>query len=216
MKSRILYFMIGQIILTLGSSLIIKANLGAAPWEALAVGESQIFHLSVGTCAILNGIVLIFINSFIQKRKPEILSVLTIFLTGTLIDFWLLTILESISFNQLIIKILVLLAGIFILGFGVALYLQAKFPASPMDTIMIAIHEKFDLSLRNSKLIAESTALILAYLINGAVGIASIVIALTIGGFVQFFHQEIISWREAGTIKNVNFIRGIVIKGKSY
>lgn len=216
MKTRILNFALGQIILTLGSSLIIKANLGAAPWEALAVGESQILHLSVGTCAIFNGIVLIFINSFIQKRKPEILSVLTIFLTGTLIDFWLLYVLNSLSFTHLIFQIIALITGIFILGFGVSLYLQAKFPASPMDTIMVAIHEKFGLSLRNSKLIAESCALLLAFLIGGAVGIASIVIALTIGWFVQFFHQKIEAFREAGTIKNAALLRRNVMKEKPY
>lgn len=203
MLIRILMFTIGQIILTLGSSLVIKSNLGAAPWEALAVGESKILHLTVGTCAILNGIILIFINSLLQKRKPELLSVLTIFLTGSLIDFWLLNVFKTFSPQQLAIQIMVLLLGIFILGIGVALYLQAKFPASPMDTIMVAIHERFGLSLRNSKMIGESSALLFAFLFNGDIGIGSIMIVLTIGFFVQFFYQKFELVLKHGSIKKV-------------
>lgn len=68
MKERFLFFIIGMLILTMGVALIIRSNLGASAWDALAVGESQMFHLTVGTFVFINGVILIFINAFLMKK----------------------------------------------------------------------------------------------------------------------------------------------------
>ncbi|MCL7746197.1 YczE/YyaS/YitT family protein [Halalkalibacter alkaliphilus] len=190
MLRRIMFFFIGQFILTLGCSLIIKASLGASPWEALAIGQSQLWNLTIGTCAVINGVFVILINSLILKKKPEILSVLTIFLTGSLIDFWLLIGLKNFDPQNLIVQIMVVLTGIMILGMGVSTYLQAKFPANPMDRLMEVIHERFGFSLRIAKLIAESFALTLAFFFDGAMGMATLLVAFTTGYFIQFFYPK--------------------------
>ncbi|MDZ5472978.1 hypothetical protein SM124_14770 [Bacillus sp. 31A1R] len=188
MKIRIAYFTIGLLILTLGVALIIKAGLGASSWDALAVGESNTFHLSVGTFVFINGIILMFINAFLLKKRPEILAAGTIFVIGLLIDFWLVIILNAFNPKAIFIQAITLVIGIFVLAIGVAIYLQAKFPASPMDTLMIAISKRFHLSLRISRIISEGLALILAFLFKGAIGVGTIIVTLTLGPIVQYFY----------------------------
>nr|WP_286676850.1 YitT family protein [Cytobacillus oceanisediminis] len=188
MKERFLFFIIGMLILTMGVALIIRSNLGASAWDALAVGESQMFHLTVGTFVFINGVILIFINAFLMKKKPEVLAAISILIIGVLIDFWLLVIFGDLTPQTLAGQSFILLFGILSMGMGVAIYLQAKFPASPMDTLMVAIHTRFGLNLRNSRIISESFALLLAFLFKGAIGVGTIVVTLTLGLVVQFFY----------------------------
>lgn len=190
MKRRILFFIVGLIILTFGVVLIIQSNVGASPWDALAVGESKVFNISVGSFVFINGIILILINSILLKEKPDILSAITVFVIGRLIDFWLVYVFTEYSPEGSVQKFASLFTGILILGIGVPMYLQAKFPSSPMDNIMVAIHRRFGLSLRISRIISEGSALVLAYLFGGPIGIGTIIVTISLGPVVQFFYQR--------------------------
>ncbi|WP_456272206.1 YczE/YyaS/YitT family protein [Bacillus sp. AK031] len=190
MRERSVFFSVGLIILTLGVALVIKANLGASSWDALAVGESTTFGITVGTCVFINGIILIFINAFLLKKRPEVLAAVSIFIIGALIDFWLLIGLKNFAPDGIGVQSATLAVGILALGVGVAVYLQAKFPASPMDTIMIAISTRFGLSLRASRLISEGLALALAVAFGGAVGVGTVIVTLTLGFIVQYFFPK--------------------------
>ncbi|WP_080846142.1 YczE/YyaS/YitT family protein [Cytobacillus gottheilii] len=190
MKVRFIFYVIGLILLTMGVSLIIKSQLGASAWDALAVGQSNLFEITVGTCVFINGIVLIFLNAFLMKKKPEVLAALSILVIGIMIDFWLLIAFEQLLPATTLLKWVVLLAGIAVTGIGVSIYLQAKFPASPMDTLMVAIQTRFGFNLRNSRILSESFALLLAILFRGAIGIGTIVVTLTLGFVVQFFYPK--------------------------
>ncbi len=191
MKERILFFAAGLLVLTLGVALIIKSALGASAWDALAVGESNLFGLTVGTCVFINGIALIIINSILLKKKPEILAAGTILVIGALIDFWLLAVFKDFSPSMLLTQSCTLLSGILTMGLGIAVYLQAKFPPSPMDTLMVAVHTRFGLSLRVSRIASEGFALILAFLFQGAIGPGTILVTLTLGLVVQYFHPKL-------------------------
>jgi uncharacterized membrane protein YczE len=84
------------------------------------------------------------------------------------------------------------------------MYLQAKFPASPMDKIMVAIHKRFGLSLRISRIISEGSALLLAYLFGGPIGVGTIIVTISLGPIVQFFYHrfEPLIFREPTRLKN--------------
>jgi uncharacterized protein len=188
MKVRFAFYCIGLICLSLGVSLIIKGDLGAAPWDALAVGESYILHLSIGTCIFLNGCILIVINALLLNDRIQWLAALSIFIIGMMVDFWIKTGLSHIEPFGFIQQLSFVIAGILILGIGIAIYLQARLPSSPMDTFMIAIHHRFGLNLRNARLLNEAIAITLAMLVHGAVGIGTVIVACTLGFIIHFFY----------------------------
>ena len=64
-----------------------------------------------------------------------------------------------------------MLIGIVIVAIGAYIYLQAKFPPSPIDNLMIAMQQRFGISLRMSKTIGEISALVIAYLLGGPIGL---------------------------------------------
>jgi uncharacterized protein len=182
---RILFYLIGLLFLTLGISLAIKAGLGASAWDALAVGESKTFGLSVGNWIIINSSILLFVNAFLQKKRPDWLAAITFILIGRFLDFWLTVESEHLFDSNMVTRSIQLVLAILSLTVGVAIYLQAKFPLSPIDDLMISLKKRFGVSLGVAKTIGEVFALVLAFLLKGPIGIGTVLITFSIGPILQ-------------------------------
>ncbi|WP_449538862.1 YczE/YyaS/YitT family protein [Ferdinandcohnia sp. Marseille-Q9671] len=184
---KIAFFTIGLFILSLGISLMIVADIGAGAWDALNVGLSQTIGLTVGNWVIIVGILVMLVNALLLKTRPDFLAIGTIILIGFFIDFWLLLVMGEWLLEGLFIKILTLLIGLVVASLGIAIYLQAKFPLSPLDGLMLAISKRFKLKVGVAKTIAEATGLLLALLFGGPIGIGTLIVTVGIGPIIQFF-----------------------------
>jgi uncharacterized membrane protein YczE len=191
MKIRILFYLIGLFLLGFGATLTIKADLGAGAWDALNVGLSNAIGLTVGSWVIIIGIILIFLNAFIVKGKPKLLALVTILLIGFSVDFWLMVVMKNVEYELLIHQVLSLVSGIIFIAVGVAMYLQTKFPANPIDQLMISLHDRFRLNFMVAKTIGEVSALILAFALQGPIGIGTIIITFLIGPIIQYINIPI-------------------------
>ncbi len=191
-SSRVLLFAIGIIIITFGISLTIKANVGLGAWDALAVGESNTFGLTVGTWMIINQAVLLFINAYLLREKPQFLAAITFVLIGALVDFWLLQVFADWNPQDVVQRWMILVIGIVIIGLGVALYLYAKMPMlNPIDTLMVALKTRFNVSLMTAKTLGELVALVIAFILHGPINIGTLVITFSVGPVIQFFSKMI-------------------------
>jgi uncharacterized membrane protein YczE len=188
MKIRILFYLIGLFLMGFGVTLTIKADLGAGAWDALNVGLSNKIGLTVGSWVIIIGIILMFLNAFIVKGKPKLLALVTILLIGFSVDFWLMAVMGNFQYELIIHKVLSLIGGIVFIAIGVAMYLQTKFPANPIDQLMISLHERFQLNFMVAKTIGEVSALILAFFLQGPIGIGTIIITFLIGPIIQYIN----------------------------
>ncbi|MFL6558375.1 MAG: YczE/YyaS/YitT family protein, partial [Bacillus sp. (in: firmicutes)] len=156
---RLLFFIIGLFIMTFGVCMTIAvAEIGVGAWDALNYALTEKVGLSIGKWVMIDGAVLVLVVSLLLKRRPDFLSLLTIIIIGSLVDFWLGTVFDLFQVNQLIAKLGMLLGGVLIIGFGAAIYLQARFPQSPIDNFMLAIKERFRVSLMVAKTNGELTA----------------------------------------------------------
>lgn len=185
---RFLFFIFGLSIMTFGVCMTIEvADIGVGAWDALNVALTEKVGLSVGKWVMIDGALLVIVVSLLLKERPDLLSLLTIIIIGSLVDFWLGTVFDLFQVNQLIAKIAMLLVGILIIGFGAAIYIQAKFPQSPIDNFMLAIKERFRVNLMVAKTIGEITALIPAFLLHGPISYGTIIITFTVGPAIQLF-----------------------------
>ncbi|WP_078429210.1 YczE/YyaS/YitT family protein [Alkalihalobacterium alkalinitrilicum] len=188
---RTLCYLIGLLILSIGITFTIIANLGAGAWDALNVGLSNRVGLTVGTWVILIGVILIIVNALIARARPEIHSLLTVIVLGYFIDFWLLIVFQNIRLTELPIQAAVLLLGVILMGLGISTYLQADFAIIPIDRLMLNLKDLLRLPLMVAKTIAEITALIVALIVGGPIGIGTIVVTLSIGPLIQVFYRRV-------------------------
>lgn len=184
---RLVFWLCGLIILSFGATLTIKANMGAGAWDALNVGLSNLSGLTVGTFVIIVGIVMMLLNAWLLMTKPDYLALFTIFIIGFLIDFWMLVVLSDFDPSHFIGKLLTLVVGLLVIGVGVSMYLQPKFPINPLDNFMLGISKRFKVSLVVAKTIGEIIALILALVVKGPIGIGTIIVTVGIGPSIQLF-----------------------------
>ncbi|WP_112179929.1 MULTISPECIES: YitT family protein [Paraliobacillus] len=186
-KVRSIFFLVGIVILSFGISMTIKADLGAGAWDALNVGLSSVIGLTVGSWVIIIGLLLMLVNAWIVRERPDYFAIITILVIGLMIDFWLLIVMESWNFSGLIEQLFLLLIGISVLGFGVSIYLQPKFSLNPVDGFMVALKKRFHLSTMVAKTLTEATALVIAFLIGGPIGVGTFIILFGVGPAIQLF-----------------------------
>ncbi|MDN3017637.1 membrane protein [Paenibacillus sp. BSR1-1] len=205
---RFLFFIIGLFIMTFGVCMTIKvADIGVGAWDALNVALTERVGLSVGKWVMIDGAVLMIVVSLLLKRRPDVLSLLTIIVIGTLVDFWLNTIFDLFSVDLLFAKLAMLLIGILIIGFGASIYLQAKFPQSPIDSFMLAIKERFRVNLMVAKTIGEITALIPAFFLNGPISYGTIIITFAVGPAIQLFFPSFDKLMQKLQAKDLKFTK---------
>jgi uncharacterized protein len=101
---RFLFFIIGLFIMTFGVCLTIKADLGAGAWDALNVALTEKIGFTIGTWVMVAGAVLIIVNAFLLKKRPDILAVITFVFIGSLIDFWMKTTFDVWQVEQFLVS----------------------------------------------------------------------------------------------------------------
>ncbi|QNO14251.1 membrane protein [Alkalicella caledoniensis] len=185
---RWLFYFTGLCIAALGISSIITSDMGAGSWDTVFVGLSNTIGLTPGNWLIVGGGLLVFLNSFISKDRPDFTGFITVLITGILIDLNL-KFLELIPLQNVYSRILLFSIGFLLLITGAGTYLQAKFAANPIDNLMLVVHKRFGFSIAVSRLICETSALIMGLLLSGPVSYGTVVIAIFIGPSIQFTYK---------------------------
>lgn len=138
---RYLVFLIGLFINSLGVSLITKADLGTSPISAVPYVLSLNFPMTLGEFTILFSLLLILIQLVILRKnfKPEhFLQIPISVLFGYFIDMTM-ALLGFVHPQAYPVKIVYLLIGCVILGFGVYLEVLANVAMLPGESFVRAV-----------------------------------------------------------------------------
>ncbi|MBU7593227.1 YczE/YyaS/YitT family protein [Metabacillus halosaccharovorans] len=178
-----LFFMIGISVMSFGIVLMIKADLGSAPWDVLHIGLFEHFGLTIGTWSIIMGFFVLGSASLLTKSLPQTGAFLNMLLVGIFIDMYLL-----IPFLQtpdsLGFQIIMLIIGIVVIGYGMGLYIAADCGIGPRDSLMIALVKMTGMKIQWIRLLMEIVVLSFGWLLGGPVFIGTIIFCLTIGHVV--------------------------------
>lgn len=167
-----------------GIDLTVKSYLGVAPWEIFQVAVNELSGISLGRVGQLIGLILVVITFLAAHIKPRWGTLTTLFLVGSFVDIWYPYVPEV---QPLAGRVLMLLAGIGMIGLATGLYLKVDLGAGPRDAAMFAICKLTGKSVRFARTSMEVFILVVGTLMGGPFGVGTIVYALTIGPVVQFF-----------------------------
>lgn len=181
------FYVIGILILTLGISLTILSDIGTTPFDALLVGLSIKIGLTVGSWEIILALILICCNSFLKRNRPEILGLLTAFITGIGLDMWLFLLHFFITPDLWYSKLICFGIGLILVGLGTATYLHTNFAPIPVDRLTLVIQELSRTSVFFSRTIIYLVFLIMALIFNGPIGIGTILTVCLGGGILNYF-----------------------------
>ena len=172
----------GITMIGIGVAFNYMANLGLGPWGVLHDGISKTINITYGQAGILTSLISLLLWIPLNQ-KPGIATIFDAFWIGLTADFIINIIPEA---QTLIIQILYLITGITLIGLGTAIYVGGDLGAGPRDGIMVGL-EKLGLKIGNARTLLEFVAFSIGFLLGGKVGIASIIIVLSIGRVLQVF-----------------------------
>ncbi|MBN8203308.1 YczE/YyaS/YitT family protein [Bacillus sp. NTK034] len=181
------FYVIGILILTLGISFTILSDIGTTPFDALLVGLSINIGLTVGSWEIILAIILICCNSFLKRKRPEFLGLLTAFITGIGLDMWLFLLHFLITPELWYSKLICFGIGLILIGLGTATYLHTNFAPIPVDRLTLVIQELSKISIFFSRTIIYLVFLIMAVIFNGPIGIGTLLTVCLGGGILSYF-----------------------------
>lgn len=170
----------GLVTCGVGLALMVLADLGLGPWEALHQGLSERTGIPIGTVGILVGF-LVLLAWVPLRQRPGVGTVCNVVLIGLVIDAVLAVAPEP---GSLPVRVACLAAGIVGMGVGSGLYIGAGLGPGPRDGLMTGIAARGH-SLRVVRTLIELTALVAGWALGGTVGVGTIAFALGIGPLVQ-------------------------------
>ncbi|WP_270914559.1 cytidylate kinase family protein [Allofournierella sp. CML151] len=193
---RYLVFLFGLFISSFGVSLITKANLGTSPISAIPYVLSLNFPFTLGQFTIAFSLFLVLMQLFILRRNfkaEHLLQIPISVVFGYFIDLTMVM-LGFVAPGSYPVKLVALLIGCVILGFGVYLEVIADVAMLPGESFVRAVTQTWKTDFGTTKVcfdvsmtvIAAITSLVLAHTLYG-VREGTVIAALLVGFIARLF-----------------------------
>lgn len=184
---RVLRCLFGLFLFGLGISMIIDAELGAAPWDVFHTGVSDLTGISVGNIVILTGIALLLLWIPLRER-PGIGTILNAVVIGLVVDLTLPWIPDS---ELLVVRFALMVGGIVVIALGSGWYIGSGLGPGPRDGLMTGLAKRTiggrAISIRSARTVVEIVVLVAGVTLGGSVGLGTAAFTLGIGPLVQVF-----------------------------
>jgi uncharacterized membrane protein YczE len=175
----------GLVLFGVGIALMVRADLGLAPWDVLHQGVASRTGLAIGTVTILTGVVVLALWLPLRERMG-IGTVANALVIGLVVNATLAVVEAP---DPLWARVAFLAVGIFLFGPGSGLYIGAGLGPGPRDGLMTGLARR-GRSVRVVRTGIELTALAVGAALGGTVGIGTVLFALTVGPNVHWFLER--------------------------
>ena len=173
----------GYFIFAMGIVFILYSDLGLGPWDVFHKGVSLNTFLSFGQVIQITGLFLLLI-SYLLGEKPGVGSLGNMIFVGLFVDLLEMTGLYR-SPENLFLQFLMLVLGMFLIGWATFFYLRVELGAGPRDGLMVGLVKLLNKPVWLIRGAIELTALTVGFILGGPVGVGTLIVALCIGYFVQ-------------------------------
>ena len=197
---RYILFLIGLFINSLGVSLVTKASLGTSPISSIPYVLSLNFPLTLGNFTIIFSLLLIILQIIILRKNFKVENILQIpvsIVFGYFIDFTMY-LLVWINPQNYFIKLIALLIGCIVLGFGVYIEVLADVVMLPGESFVRAIVQTWNTNFGTTKIIFDSSMTIIAGILSFAfsarlngVREGTVIAALLVGFIARLFGKQL-------------------------
>ena len=178
---RLLTLMLGLTGFGAGIAMILRAGLGAAPWDVLSVALAQRTGLSIGTLTIITSAV-VLLAWIPLRQQPGIGTLANAIWVGVSMDLTLAVVPPA---DGLLPGLGLLVGGLALNALADAVYIGSQLGPGPRDGLMTGIHHRWGLPVGPVRAVIELSVLGAGWLLGGPVGLGTVVYALGIGPIVH-------------------------------
>jgi uncharacterized membrane protein YczE len=182
---RVPLLLFGLALFAAGIVALLESRLGLSPWDVLHQGISRHTPLTFGEANIAVSAV-VLASAWALGARIGVGTVANAVLVGSLVQ--ILTsfgAVAGLAHDPLAVRIVLLIAGLALMGVGTALYLGAGLGAGPRDSLMVVGAQRTRLRIGVVRATLELCALGAGIALGGTFGVGTIAFALGIGPSVE-------------------------------
>lgn len=174
--------LLGLVVMGASIALMVRSELGLAPWDVLHQGLSERTGVPLGAVTILLGGIVLALWIPLRQR-PGVGTVANAVVIGVVIDL-ALAVIPDVAWAPL--RWAMMPAGVVGMALGSGYYIGAGLGPGPRDGLMTGLAAR-GRSLRLVRTAIEATALLAGLALGGTVGVGTVLLAGSIGPLVQYF-----------------------------
>lgn len=180
---RIVQLIVGLVLYGMALALMVRAEIGVAPWDVLSLGIDAQTGLGYGTVTVLVSIVVLALWIPLRQRLG-LGTVLNAALVGPAADvaLWLL----PTAPNPLVGGAM-FAAGLVLLAFATGMYIGAALGPGPRDGLMTGLVRVTRWPIWLARTVLEGSVLLIGFVLGGPVGLGTVAFAFGVGPLIGFF-----------------------------
>jgi uncharacterized membrane protein YczE len=185
LAARVCSLLVGLALFAAGIVLLLESGLGLSPWDVLNQGVSEHTPLSFGTANVVISLCVLVLAALLGARiGPG--TVANAVLIGLMVDGLLaIDAVDALSESPLAARVVLMAAGILVMGAGTGLYIGAGLGAGPRDSLMLVSSRRTGIRIGVTRAALEVAATIAGFALGGTVGIGTLAFAFGIGPAVE-------------------------------
>ena len=178
---RLIQLYLGLVLYGVSLAMLVRAGLGAAPWDVLHLGLATHLPMTLGQALILTS-VLVMVLWIPLREVPGLGTISNAIVIGLAADATLAVLDRP---EDLAWRGALMVAAVGLNGLATAAYIGAQLGRGPRDGLMTGLHRRTGLSIRLVRTSFEVTVVVLGLLLGGTAGLGTVLYALAIGPVTQ-------------------------------
>lgn len=185
-KKQFIQYLAGIILTPMGVVLTINSHAGAGGYDALNFAIAGKLGINTSLAIYMTAFLAVLITAGVRRGYPRLTTFISSFLLGLSTDGWNL-VLKTVEGKTFVSSVLILLLGMVLIAFGIAVYMHSGLPTNPTDDMIVAFKEK-GIAIGTAKVCFDVICVVLAFILGGQIGWGTIIITLGLGWLIQGFY----------------------------
>lgn len=196
---RIILFVGGLFIMSLGVGLSIRSGLGVTPISSIPYSLTLASSVSIGVTTVIFNALLVFLQIPILKKKynpKRLLQLINAFMFGYFTDLalWILSPMPELSLG---LNLVLLVVSMFLIAIGILIYMPANIAPLPGEGVVEAVSLVSNKRFSKVKVCFDTSMVVLSLIICGlftsnilgSVNIGTILAAVFVGVIIKHLNE---------------------------
>lgn len=196
---RIILFVGGLFVMSLGVGLSIKSGLGVTPISSIPYSLTLASGVNIGITTVIFNVLLVFLQIPILKKRfnpKRLLQLINAFMFGYFTDLslWILSPMPDLPLD---VNFTLLIVSMFLIAAGILIYMPANIAPLPGEGVVEAVSLDYDKRFSKVKVCFDTSMVVLSLIICGlftsdilgSVNVGTILAAIFIGIIIRYLTE---------------------------
>lgn len=185
--------LLGTLVCGLGIQLELFSGAGVDPLTMFEEGLGRTTGVATGTIALGVNCVMLLLALLLNRKNIWAGTVITVFCLGPSINLFagLMAGMGMLPPAGWLGKLAMNVAGVFLCGAGIAIYMLPDYGVGAMEAVMIFLAEKLRLPYGPVRIAMDCTWGVLGFFLGGTLGLGTVIGAIGIGASMDFCYRRL-------------------------